>query len=643
MIATQKEIRDDAALLFTEGFYDALFNGETYENAYELGCNRIHLELYKGKGSERKLVPVFEEEERKFVNLEQHEILLFFQKDSPNLIFQDVLLTCFQADPSNLQQPPVIVTTMRADFLGEALKYRPLADILNSDVQLVGAMNRQELSQVIVNPAAMLGVEFEPGLVDRILDDVENQPGNLALLEFALTELWKEQKDNQLTHNGYENIGRVEGALAKYAEKKYQELSEEEKDQARQIFIQLVRLGDNNNNTRRVVDRNQITEENWNLITRKHGLADSRLVVTGRDSDEHETLEIVHEALIRHWDRIPQWLGESQELLIQQRKIENEAKQWSDSGKNIGYLLQKKRLREAKEFQKQHQEKYPLSKLATDFIAESNKYQRKESLKSLSLFLIVPLIGAVFLIRNEIGLNTDRETVQKCGQKEKCKNEKIEALERLVAAKRSLQPFQLKGANLEGANLEGANLLGADLEGTKFQGADLENADLEGANLKDADLNYADLSAARLHGANLSGARLRDADLYDAKLEAANLIGANLYNAKLRGTNLSDADLTNANLNGAYLNGAFLFGATLENAKLRNVKLSFAELEGVLKLTPSQIKSSCYWEEAVYKGQWNEQTQSVRAIEPDNTNYIQELKQDTSSDPEEQPDCSIWE
>ena len=46
LVATQKEIRDDAALLFTEGFYDALFNGETYENAYELGCNRIHLELY---------------------------------------------------------------------------------------------------------------------------------------------------------------------------------------------------------------------------------------------------------------------------------------------------------------------------------------------------------------------------------------------------------------------------------------------------------------------------------------------------------------------------------------------------------------------------------------------------------------------
>ncbi len=79
---------------------------------------------------------------------------------------------------------------MRADFLGNALSYRPFADVLrNADIKL-GEMSRGELTEVIEKPAEKLGVTFEAGLVERILNDVENEPGNLPLLEFALTELW---------------------------------------------------------------------------------------------------------------------------------------------------------------------------------------------------------------------------------------------------------------------------------------------------------------------------------------------------------------------------------------------------------------------------------------------------------------------
>ena len=39
----------------------------------------------------------------------------------------------------------------------------------------------------------------EPGLVDRILEDVGEDPGNLPLLEFALTLLWEGQANGKLT------------------------------------------------------------------------------------------------------------------------------------------------------------------------------------------------------------------------------------------------------------------------------------------------------------------------------------------------------------------------------------------------------------------------------------------------------------
>jgi len=96
--------------------------------------------------------------------------------------------------------PAVLVITMRADFLENALSYRSFVDILqNADLKL-GPMNHEELTAVIVPPAGKLGVSFEAGLVERILEDVEDQPGNLPLLEFALTELWNKRTSKELTH-----------------------------------------------------------------------------------------------------------------------------------------------------------------------------------------------------------------------------------------------------------------------------------------------------------------------------------------------------------------------------------------------------------------------------------------------------------
>ncbi len=96
--------------------------------------------------------------------------------------------------------------------------------------------------------------------------------------------------------------------------------------------------------------------------------------------------------------------------------------------------------------------------------------------------------------------------------------------------------------------------------------------------------------------------------------------------------NLENANLENANLNFAYLNLAKLNGAYLNFAYLINAKY----------LTPSQIKSACNWQKAIYKGNWNWDKKNYQWTidEKANTKYIEELKQDKASDPEEPVNCS---
>jgi hypothetical protein len=128
--------------------------------------------------------------------------------------FIDLLLAGF-ADPVLGRSPDIcLILTLRADFYGQALRHRPLADALQGRVENLGPMNREELQAAIRLPAERAEVSFDPGLVETVLDDVENRPGSLRLLQFALREMWGRQRNGRITRKSYDDIGGVEGALA---------------------------------------------------------------------------------------------------------------------------------------------------------------------------------------------------------------------------------------------------------------------------------------------------------------------------------------------------------------------------------------------------------------------------------------------
>lgn len=121
---------------------------------------------------------------------------------------------CRVCAPSGASDLFHLVLTMRVDFDGHALSYCPFADVLqDADLQL-GPMAEQELREAIEKPAYELGVAFEEGLVERILEAVRGQPGRMPLLQFALTVLWAGQVGGYLTHETSDRIGGVERALA---------------------------------------------------------------------------------------------------------------------------------------------------------------------------------------------------------------------------------------------------------------------------------------------------------------------------------------------------------------------------------------------------------------------------------------------
>lgn len=255
--------------------------------------------------------------------------------------FLDVLLAAIQnqaaPETNNSSLPCVtLVLTMRADFMGQALAYRRLADLLQANTFMLGPMNRQELTAAIVEPAQQLGVSFEPGLVERILNEVGSNSGHLPLLEFALTTLWQQQAGGLLTHAAYQAIGGVEGALSRYAEQIYGSLSPAEQVELPRVMGQLVQFGHQIEDTRRVATRAELGQRHWRLVQK---LADARLVITNNSSKYGETAEIVHEALLTHWQRLRQWVNAGRNFRLWQEHFRVAAHHWQASDHHDGALL----------------------------------------------------------------------------------------------------------------------------------------------------------------------------------------------------------------------------------------------------------------------------------------------------------------
>lgn len=311
--------------------------------------------------------------------------------------FADGLLTAIS------QENITLVLTLRADFYGHVLSYRPLRDALQEYTpQLLSSMKREELQAAIELPAQKLEVQLEPQLTQRILDDVGEEPGNLPLLEFALTRLWEKQINRELTHQAYEEIGAVKKAIANHAEQVYQKLTETEKKQAQRIFLQLVRPGEGTEDTRRVATRAEVGEDNWNLVSYLAGYQ-ARLVVTGRQEPE-DTVEVVHEALIREWGTLREWINTNRQFRTWQERLKVALLEWKNNNHDSGALLRGALLtlaedwlrKRADEMTQEEQDFIQVSVKERDLEKQQQERRRRLTIIGLSGFSGVAMILAGF-------------------------------------------------------------------------------------------------------------------------------------------------------------------------------------------------------------------------------------------------------
>ncbi len=271
------------------------------------------------------------------------ELFTQVEKESARQRFLDLILNAVNVEDS----PVIIIATLRADFYDRPLLYQGFGELIRSRTELVLPLNDEELKEAIEGPAQRVGAVLEQGLTDVIIDDVREQPGALPLLQYALTELFERREGALLTKSAYREIGGTLGALAKRAEEVFLRFDEEGQNMGRQMFLRLVTLGEGQEDTRRRILQSELltlgNREVVESVIDRFGRY--RLLTFDRDdATRGATIEVAHEALIRQWERLREWLLESRNDVRLERELLHAATDWQAARKDRSYLMAGNRL-----------------------------------------------------------------------------------------------------------------------------------------------------------------------------------------------------------------------------------------------------------------------------------------------------------
>lgn len=241
-----------------------------------------------------------------------------------------------------------VIATMRSDFYPRCADIPALSALKEGEGQFdVLPPGFAEIGQMIRYPTRAAGLRFEvkPGSGER-LDDVLHEaaardPEALPLLEFTLDELFKQRtEDGILTFAAYERLGGIEGALAQRAEAVFTGLPPEVQATLPSVLRGLVAVQTGSETT---ITARRVPMETVAATPESHALIDAfiraRLVVTDKAEDGRAVVRVAHEALLRRWPRLQEWIENDLDFLQTRERAAAAALRWREEARQPEFLL----------------------------------------------------------------------------------------------------------------------------------------------------------------------------------------------------------------------------------------------------------------------------------------------------------------
>jgi len=254
--------------------------------------------------------------------------------------FVNLLLTA-----SEQSECQVYVTiTMRSDYLGDCAEIPGLAEAVNKGEYLIPRLQRDQKQDAIVRPIEVGGAKIAPLLVQRLLNDVGDDPDQLPVLQHALMRMWdvwaaSGDSARPLDFSDLEATGGLADALSRHADEIYEALPEDRhRDVCMRVFKALTEKGSDNRGIRRPTrlerleaiigtDRSTLT-----AVLDAFRAPGVTFLMPGINTElgDRTVVDLSHESLMRGWQRLRTWVEEEAQSARIFQRLSETASLWGD-------------------------------------------------------------------------------------------------------------------------------------------------------------------------------------------------------------------------------------------------------------------------------------------------------------------------
>jgi WD40 repeat protein len=242
--------------------------------------------------------------------------------------------------------PIYVVITMRSDFLSDCALFSGLPEAMNGSQFLTPRLNRDQVHQAIVGPARLCRGELEPDLINRLINDMADDPDRLPLLQHVLMRMWTQAVAERGGSQGggrirlslarYEAVGGFDAALSNHADSVYDALSNVQKKIAEKMFRSLCEHGTDNRSIRRPARLGEValvagvSDEQVGEVAEKFASSETSFIAPPQDGrlSSNSILDITHESLMTHWKKLAGWVAQESASALRYTKLLVQALDW---------------------------------------------------------------------------------------------------------------------------------------------------------------------------------------------------------------------------------------------------------------------------------------------------------------------------
>jgi eukaryotic-like serine/threonine-protein kinase len=249
-----------------------------------------------------------------------------------------------------------ILATLRSDFYSSYQEFSELTELTRPSGKVdLRPPTAYEIGNMIRLPAEAAGLQFEldqqrsQRLDEGLRDAASTTPESLPLLQHVLSLLYDKQAergDGLLRWSDYRDLGELKGALAKYAETVFATLQPNEQLAFPLVMRHLVTLGQGEEEapSRRTAPyREFVAGDSEAGKSGAKGFLDlfiaKRLFIADTDPHGQVNVSVAHEALLREWQRIRDWLAENRDFLRMRDRLDSSLRLWLSRGQQKDDLL----------------------------------------------------------------------------------------------------------------------------------------------------------------------------------------------------------------------------------------------------------------------------------------------------------------